>query len=252
MTNRVRCGWGFYILAMLWHSPVLACAPDSQSLEYAIERGQVVYRGSALSSLQVVRYLPELNLQHFHSLQPGATAQRELWQDGLSYQYPAYFSDGTKVVWQGTVLQNPFNTPLVDAASLRQPFADAAFAFDVNSLYFRGIWTGLNPGLNTERIKKLGHYLITDEQYLIYQGRVVGKAAGYQLLDTLGNEQNSDLHCDAWPHEVARSADNIYINGQPLNVDPQHFKVVRWLPKSGTLYYRDQFGLHVMDVPPPG
>ena len=237
------------VLAVLWHSPVLACAPDSQSLEYAIERGQVVYRGSALSSLQIVRFLPELNPQRFHSLQPGATAQRELWQDGLSYQYPAYFSDDTKVVWQGTVLQNPFNTLPVDVASLRQPFADSAFAFDAASLYFRGVWTGLNPSLNSDNIKKLGRYLITDGHYLIYQGSVVGKAAGYQLLDSLSNEQQSDLRCDAWPHEVARTNDNVYLNGVPLAVDPAHFKVVRWLPKSGTLYYRDQFGQHVVDVP---
>ena len=236
------------MLVLLGQASALACAPDSQSLEYAIERGQVVYRGSALSSLEIVRFLPELNPQHFHSLQPGAVAQRELWQDGLSYQYPAYFSDGNKVVWQGTVLQNPLNTPPVDVASLRQPFADSAFAFDTVSLYFRGIWTGLNPGLDIDHLQKLGRYLISDGQYLIYRGSMVGKAAGYELLDTLSNEQEGDLRCDAWPHEVARTRENVYLNGMPLDVDPAHFKVTRWLPKSGTLYYRDQFGQHVLNM----
>lgn len=245
------------LLALMWliHARVLACAPDSQSLEYAIQRGQMVYRGSALSSLQIVRYLPDLNPQRFHSLQTGDRAQaisqkrpQELWQDGLSYLHPAYFGDGERVVWQGTVLQNPFNTPAVDAGSLQQPFADSGFAFDASSLYFRGVWTGLNPGLNSEHIQKLGRNLISDGQYLIYQGKVVGTAAGYQVLESLPNEQNTDLRCDAWPHEVASTDENVYLNGMPLNVDPEHFKVVRWLAKSGTLYYRDQFGQHVITV----
>ncbi len=248
MKRRAYVFGGLTLLLALGYMPVLACARDSQSLEYAIQRGQLVYRGSALSSLQIVRYLPEINPQRFHSLQTGAKAQQALWQDGLSYLHPAYFGDGEKVVWQGTVLQNPFNTPAVDAGSLQQPFADSGFAFDANSLYYRGVWTGLNPALNSETIKKLGRYLISDGQYLIYRGKVAGKAEGYQLLENLPNEQVSYLHCDAWPHEVASSTDNVYLNGMPLNVDPEHFKVVRWLAKSGTLYYRDQFGQHVITV----
>lgn len=252
MMRRAYVFSGLMGLLVLMHAPVLACTPDSQSLEYALQRGQMVYRGSALSSLQIVRYLPDVNPQRFHSLLTGAKVpqhvRQELWQDGLSYLHPAYFGDGEKVVWQGTVLQNPFNTPVVEAGSLQQPFADSGFAFDANSLYFRGVWTGLNPGLDSENIKRLGRYLTSDGQYLIYQGEVVGEAAGYQLLESLPNEQNTDLRCDAWPHEVASTHKNIYLNGMPLNVDPEHFKVVRWLPKSGTLYYRDQFGQHVVTV----
>lgn len=248
MKHRAFLVAGLMLWLLLAHMPVFACARDSQSLEYALQRGKLVYRGSALSSLQIVRYLPEINPQRFRSLQTGALVQHELWQDGLSYLHPAYFGDGEKVVWQGTVLQNPFNTPAVDAGSLQQPFADSGFAYDAYSLYFRGVWTGLNPALDSQNIKKLGRYLITDGQSLLYRGRVVGKAAGYQLLESLPNEQEKDLRCDVWPHELAGTAENIYINGMPLNVDPVHFKLVRWLPKSGTLYYRDQFGQHVMTL----
>ena len=227
---------------------ILACRPDTVAFEYAIQDGQIVWREGGKDDARVVMALAGLNVQGFHSRQAGVVASGQVWPDGLSLLQPAYFSDGEYVVWRGVVMHNPPSVASVDAKSFIQPFADMDFGFDTHSLYVNGQWTGENPQLDATKIKKQGHYFLTDERYLIHDAKVVGSALGYQLLHSLKNPVIAVLSCVNWPVEVAGTADNIYINGMPLNVDPAHFKLVRWLPKSGTLYYRDQFGQHVMTL----
>ena len=199
--------------------------------------------------MQPVKHLPELSVKGFHSLQAAVTAVGQVWPDGLSLLQPAYFGDGEHVVWQAVILQNPPTVAAVDAKSFLQPFADSSFAFDASSLYLDGQRTGENPPLDASKIKKLGHYFLTDEQYLIQAGKVVGLATGYHVLSSFNSPTSVMFACVDWSVEVAATLDNIYVNGVPLGVDPAHFKVTRWLPKSGTLYYRDQFGQHVLNVP---
>lgn len=237
---------GFHSLVLYQVATVHACLPEMPPFEYAVSGKQIVYLDVHANPLKQIQRLSHLNVEKFHSVLTNVNKAKP-WLDGNSFSKPAYFTDEAVVVWQGKIVENPLSVHPVDAATFKQLFDYSSFAFDAYSLYVNGQWVGHNPQLDSGKLVQLDTYFFSDGRYLInrHRGEVVGKAAGYRLLKRL---EANPWSCSMNDNVIVATADNVYVNGMPLNVDPEHFKVVRWLAKSGTLYYRDQFGQHVVTV----
>ncbi|VUS37359.1 hypothetical protein [Klebsiella spallanzanii] len=169
-----------------------------------------------------------------------------------------WMTDGRHILWAGKMVQNPPGAPAVDAASFR---AYGRFAADKHSLYFDGERTDDNPAdnpLDMATLKEISGDLaegdasdiVKDRHNLYYHGRRLGSADGFVLLGLKSWDQRGPLisysSCEparnAGPWDtLVRNADRVFINGEPLNADPDSFAVVRWMPGS-LLIYRDKHG----------
>lgn len=217
------------------------------------------------------RYVSRLPNVSWHQLRriPDMAAPDEDRDDGFADEimlpYRKYISwhfnwmtDGRHILWAGKIVQNPPGAPAVDAASFR---AYGRFAADKHSLYFDGERTDDNPAdnpLDMMTLEEIGGELsegdasdiVKDRHNLYYHGRRLGSAQGFVLLGLKSWDQRGPLidysSCEparnAGPWDtLVRNADQVFINGEPINADPDTFQVVRWMPGS-LLIYRDKNG----------
>lgn len=164
----------------------------------------------------------------------------------------AWLSDGRQILWAGKKVIG------ADAASFR---AYGRFAADKQSLYFDGERTDDNPAdnpLDMATLEEIGSDLaegdasniVKDRHNLYYHGRRLGSADGFVLLGLKSWDQRGSLidysSCEparnAGPWDIlVRNINHVFINGEPINADPDSFEVVRWMPGS-LLIYRDKHG----------
>lgn len=172
--------------------------------------------------------------------------------------YFNWMTDGQHILWAGKIVRNPPGAPAVDAASFR---AYGRFAADKHSLYFDGERTDDNPSdnpLDMATLEEIGGDLaegdasdiVKDRYNLYYHGRRLDSADGFVLLGLKSWDQRGSLisysSCEparnAGPRDtLVRNANRVFINGEPINADPDSFAVVRWIPGS-LLIYRDKHG----------
>ncbi|EFK6225215.1 hypothetical protein AS168_003965 [Escherichia coli] len=169
-----------------------------------------------------------------------------------------WLTDGRHILWAGKIVQNPPGTPKVDAATFR---AWGRFAADKDSLYFDGERTDDNHGekqVDMDSLQQVGGRMnsldsadvLKDRRNLYFQGRWLGSAQGYSILDIKPwtrrpiiyspNSCESKSNPGPWD-TIWRTKSHVFVNGDAINADPDSFHIVRWIAGS-LLIYRDKDG----------
>nr|WP_246769500.1 hypothetical protein [Escherichia sp. E2593] len=169
-----------------------------------------------------------------------------------------WLTDGRHILWAGKIVQNPPGIPKVDAATFR---AWGRFAADKDSLYFDGERTDDNHGekqVDMDSLQQVGGRMnsidsadvLKDRRNLYFQGRWLGSAQGYSILDIKPwtrrpiiyspNSCESKSNPGPWD-TIWRTKSQVFVNGDAINADPDTFHIVRWIAGS-LLIYRDKDG----------
>ncbi|WP_145960334.1 hypothetical protein [Leminorella richardii] len=168
-----------------------------------------------------------------------------------------YITNGSHIIRAGKIVRNSFDAPIVDVASFR---AFGRFAADKDSLYFDGVRTDDNTGekrVNMAALKAVANNttMLTDGHSLYVKGRWQGSASRFTALAQKPWRKSGSLDDSVWKWKskcpqspqgafdvIARTDSGLLINGEPIDADPDSFKIVRWMPNA-LLVYRDKNGI---------
>ncbi|MEO3992362.1 DKNYY family protein [Pseudocitrobacter cyperus] len=259
--------------------PAWGCRLDEPDhLAYQKQGRGVAYVFNNTESTRTLSRLPDVNFKQLRRLadlsktpdkdpywkyqQPLTHLATDYYAEGVNATLlrASYHSDGRYILWAGEVIRNPAGVPPVDVASFR---VFGRFAVDKNSLYFDGVRTEPNEGVDIStmdavRINKpwAGYYdpafaeVLRDKNYLYLRGHRADAPDSFTIQAQKSWDQRGRFYpihpCVARPigpwDTLARTATQVIINGHALDADPDTFAIVRWLP--GTQFiYRDKNGV---------
>ncbi|WP_312384772.1 DKNYY family protein [Atlantibacter subterraneus] len=180
--------------------------------------------------------------------------------ENTTRSYFSYHSDGRHVLWAGKLVRNPPGAPPVHAATFH---VFGRFAADKDSLYFDGVRTEANEGVDFATLNEINAgaswhngyepeqaTVLRDKHYLYLRGHRVENPDSYTITAQKSWDQRGKFTpfypCINSPYgpwdTLAHTADRMIINGHVLDADVESFSVIRWLP--GTLFiYRDKNGV---------
>lgn len=240
--------------------------PWGQGTKYVVEDDDygIDFPDIHLPQVKFHKLRPVPNSIHYEYVEPGeinydftmAAVYSSLIKNG-GWRFD-WLTDGRHILWAGKIVQNPPGMPMVDASTFR---AYGRFAADKDSLYFDGERTDDNKGkkrVDMDSLQQVGGNIefddsgdvLKDGRNLYFQGRWLGSAEGYSILGVKSWDRRNILFspttCDTqynpgpWD-TILRTATQVFVNGVPIQADPDSFRIVRWIAGS-LLVYRDKEG----------
>lgn len=257
--------------------------PMPDHLAYQKQGRGVAYVFNSFESTRTLSQLPEVNFQQLRRLadlsktpdkdpywryqEPLTNLATDYYSETVNASMirSSYHSDGRYILWAGEIVRNPPGVPPVDVATFR---VFGRFAADKNSLYFDGVPTEANRGVDMATLDAVGisepwyeYYdpefadVLRDKNYLYLRGHRADDPDSFTIQAQKSWDQRGAFSpispCAAGPvgpwDTLARTTKQVIINGHALDADPATFAVVRWIP--GTKFiYRDKNGTKHIDL----
>jgi hypothetical protein len=223
-----------------------ACEPSGEVYRYAQSNEQLFYESIMPGEKKgsIITKISGVNLKQFHRIIKNSRNE-DPWLDGMRFNNdPNYFTDGQRVFWQGEIVTSSLDALPVNATSFTQPFEGYSFAADKHNIYFQGKRSDDNTAenkINIKKIKRLDEYILSDGVHLYHNGKYIGVAKGYKVIQTKG--YGNGASCQQGVNIIARNIDSVFVDGVRIKADADSFSIKRWMPNT-LLDYHDKNGVH--------